>query len=86
MTAKNPFYKGTTYPRRPWTKEELRKLIELWHVKTPEEIEAILNRPAKSFQLIATIMRKNGVQLEKKWSKPGERGISLLIKEVVEGK
>ena len=78
-------YKGTEWIRRPWNKDEVKKLITLWPNKSMTELIVEFQRPHNTIQFLVQMLRKYGVQLEKKVGAKGS-GIAALIREVVEGK
>ena len=79
-------YKKSTFPRRKWTKEEVRELITMWPTSTYEQLVAKFQRPPAAISFVSQLLRKNGVQLEKKYRGGISFGLNQLIKEVVEGK
>lgn len=74
-------YKGTNYPRRPFTKEEITKLIAYWNGHTKEEIEERFQRPFHVLNAIAKEIRQAGIKMEKKGNQ--KWGLQSLIKQVV---
>ena len=63
-----------------WTKEEIRKVIDMWEDKTMGELCAILGRNKGSIMHIATAIRKQGYKLPKKMTRVKTDG---LIQEVI---
>lgn len=66
--------------KKLWTKDEIKKVIELWESKTTEEIADELRRPHLSIGYIAKKIRDCGYPLSKK-RKAGT--IMNLVKEVL---
>ena len=78
-------YKGTDWPVRSWTKDEIVKLIKIWPTMDMETLSKEFKRPMLNIAYVAAQCRRNGVDLpKKKWVQPN--GIAKLVKEVVEGK
>ena len=66
--------------RKLFTKDEIKKIINLWEDKTVEELAEELSRAVSSICYIARRVRKNGYPLSQK-RKNGT--LDLMIKEVI---
>ena len=64
-----------------WTKEEMKRFIGLWNIKTTEELCDELGRRKEQILYMANQMRKAGLDLPRKSKKGILRG---LILEVIE--
>ena len=64
-----------------WTKEEMKRFIGLWNIKTVDELCDELGRRKEQILYMANQMRKAGLDLPRKSKKGILRG---LILEVIE--
>jgi hypothetical protein len=65
---------------KPWTKEDMRKVLELWENHSIEQIAEMLNRKKWQIAYIANAFKKAGYQLPRKNVKGLDYG---LVKEVL---
>lgn len=66
-----------------WTKEKIRKVLELWDTKTTQELADDLGTTKMSISFIAAVLRKEGAPLTRKTS---SGHIRKLAREVLDEK
>jgi len=79
-------YKGTRFPKRPWTKEDVKLLISLWKNSDKKTLEERLQRPYSHIVTVVYTLRALGgrkIDLPKKLAP--RSGVQSLIREVLAG-
>lgn len=64
-----------------WTKEEIKLLIKIWKDMNYEQIAEELGRDISQIKSLASMIRRSGYDLPKKWRVGGGR--DQMIKEVL---